>query len=882
MDKYFYDKKNFDNINQVIDGAVFKKTGQHVDPKHSKLVYKLMDYVYKTTGRPEGLKKKQFLTLLNHQVIKVALPRIEQLTMVDGNGSVSGGSVSGGSVGGGSDGGGMSGGPPLPSMNSERRQDFNFDERLSQAQMDRGMRAPPQASMQNSELGGAVMPQAQQQQAVGTVSDNAMSQDDAEAMYEKLLANRQQGIQNATTSHAGQNLEQRNSSMTSFENKQREINSGVEHYSERIEERGEGEKAVGDSFDEQFKPILGGSDGVGGHPASSQASDFNSLIGQNVETLLAKRLDEQVVVKNNGGFIGGADSTVGGTNIGDNFANMFDKVSVSGSEAPVGSEAHVGSSRVEPVIEKMVGNMSSSVIEDVGDNSQKQQLVQEDAFRNRMVVPPVPQEKYIKRQYYVNIDSRDRDLEVYPDVNKFQVKFAPSSDSNEVFQYRDASGEILYQTHKNFLGDGHGASLPEIFNNIFSIECVSAIVPYDITYVCGICPYQYNGSTTDENKVASANQFTSWPYGPVYNAPTGQLAGQNLGVATSVLDEPYLLLNVDELEGNNPYIGTNKATTNTFAKLLHDGYFGVLTSFIQMKTDHGERKTFKPQAFGKLDKMTLNLNKHNGIRYNFGTDKIFVRRFEPAGEGEDCMTNVIIVPPDDDCGECGVSHGHCLKPGNLIYMYDTVDCVNNEIRFFEHVQPTVANAEDVGASVADGGSELVITATVAKGGGTSVNFAAFINIGDYIMIESATNGKYALRVNRFSGNGFQMYVDKPDDFDTPAVAITKFGFYKKNMKGITSEAKGKFNYIDGKRVCGTEDGDYEDEEGNTWPANSVFKINFPYANLPERLKSKYLTFGDTNDTQSEVFFIKKKMQVSYTFRITVLEQDINKVHSSMV
>lgn len=854
MDKYFYDKKNFDNINQVIDGAIFKKTGQRIDNKHSKLVYKLMDYVYKTTSRPEGLKKKQFLTLLNHQVIKVALPRIEKLTQTQMGAAQMGASQ-----------------PqaeaemlPPPAMNS--RQDFNFDNRLAQAQMERGVQPtmPPQASLQGQ--GQVVQEQrlGQGQKDMGTISDVAMNEDESQLMYEKLLASRQQGIQMASTVQAGNNLTQRNESMSNFEDKQREINNGVETYSERVEEMGEGEKAGADTFDEQFKPILGGNGGNGGngmsvHPASSQASDFNALIGQNVETLLAKRLtDNGTIIADNGG--------IEKSGFKGDVTNMFEKVSVGQGSG----------SGVEPVIEKMTG---TSVIEDVGNVSDKVELRHEEAMKNRMVVPPVPQDKYIKRQYYINIDSRDRDLEVYPDVNKFQVKFSPSSDSNEIFQYRDASGEILYQTSKNFVGDGHGAALPEIYDNIFSIECVSAIVPYDISYVCGICPYQFNGATIDQNKVADANQFTSWPFGPINTAPG--FSSQKLGIATSVLDEPYLLLNVDELEGNNPYIGTNKATTNTFAKLLHDGYYGVLTSFIQLKTDHGERKIFKPQALGKLDKMTLNLMKHNGIRYNFGVDKIFVKRFKKYTDENGCeKTLVYIIPPKDECGECNISHGHCLRPGNLIYFYDTVDCVNNEIKFYDHVHPTVAPVESATATVTEvSGTEQMKITAVAGTEAKPVNFAAFINIGDYVSVTNDINQKYTLRVENFASNGFAICVHTPDDFGSPSATINNFGFFRKNMKGINSEIKGKFNYIDGQRVCQTARDDDANLDGND--PNTVFYINMPFNQLPERLQDKDLVFGEGGE-QSEVFFIKKKMQVSYTFRVTVLEKDINQVHSSMI
>ena len=809
MDKYFYDKQNFDNINNVIDQTVFKKTGYHVDQKHAKLVYQLMDYIYNNTNKPDGIRKKQYLTLLNHNVLRVAIPKIETLTnnenLTNNVSNVPNMSnvpnVSAGNM-------------PQMTMNVETRKEFNFNDKLEKMQNSR--HNVPQNAMQNND--NAV-------HTVTDVSDNSMSAKDSMEAYERLLA-------------------ERNNSMSTFENQQNKLNSDVEKFSENVEQFSE-------NVEQQFQPILE-------HPAVSQSSDLNNMLSQDVDTLLSKRLDTNTTIPQFGNFNGVMENGLNGQN------------------------------KIEAVIEKMVG-YDVDKIDDIDLKQEEKQNM--NAFKQQMVIPPVPQEKYIRREYYVNIDSRDRDLEVYPDVNKFQIQFSPSSDSQEVFEYRDVDGNILYQTKKNFIGNGHGAALPDIYKNIHSIECVSAIVPYDVSFVCGICPYEYNSYKIDENKVSSANQFTSWPYGPVFNEPTGVLAGSKLGITTSVLDEPYMLLNVDELVGNTPYIGTNKATTNTFAKLLHDGYFGVLTSFIQLKTDHAERKVFRPHALGTIDKMTLNLVKHNGIHYNFGIDKTFIKRFE-AVDDDECSTKVIIIPPDDECGSCSKSHGHCLRPGNLLYYYDTMDCVNNEIKFYDNVKGKFLSPENLGqgsdTKVTDeggsGGGNLIIGGTIFNGAKQrNINFQAFLEVGDYMMIEVAGLGKHALKINKFETttlSGTLIYLERPSSFGSDLGEITNFGFYKKNMKGITSERKGDFNYIDGLRVCSTESADYEDSDGVTHAANNVFTINFPFSKLPERLQNKDLQFK--NSLESEIFYIKKKLQVSYTFRITVLEKDINKLHSSMI
>lgn len=863
MDKYFYDKKNFDNINLAINQTILKKTGQNVNPIHSKLVYQFMKYIFDNTEKPKGLRKKQFLSILNHQVLQVAVPRIEKLTLDEVSATNTNSGVTNNNFS------NSVGNAPMPTMNSQTKEEFNFDKRFKEAQRTRSSIPVQTNMMQNGNMQNSNMQNSnmQQQQQLEVVADNAMTQEETDKRYNEMMAQRQMQFDSAPSDITKQQLNKRNEGMTNFENKNKELNNGIEEYSDRIEERGEGEKM---NLNEQFQPIL--SQQL--HPAVNQSSGLNDLIKQDVNSLLAKRQDENVIIKDNGGFNGGFNSGFNGGEFSDkSLNNVGDKMG----------------ENVNPMVESMLG---SSVIETqngVDMNRLEQQNM--NAFKQQMIVPPVPKEKYIKREYFINVDSRDRDLEVYPDVNKFQIKFSPSSDSQELFQYRDNEGNILYETKKGFMGDGHGASLPEIYDNIYSIECVSATVPYDITYVCGICPYKFNSYQNDENiQTDEPQRFKTWAYGPVFDTPTGNLSGQRLGIATSVLDEPYLLLNVDELEGNNPYIGTNKATTNTFAKLLHDGYFGVLTSFIQLKTDHGTKKVYKPQALGKLDKMTLNLVKHNGKHYNFGMDKMYVKCFEEV-EGDECSTRVVIVAPNDECGDCGKSHGHCLRPGNLLYFYDTLDCVNNEVLFYKTINPQVSMAEGLGNDIDTVverdvdivANELKISGSI-KDTGKGVNFSAFLEVGDYLMLNSDVGEKYSVRIKRFasgSNGGVDIYTNRPSGFSDSDVAIRNFGFYRKNMKGITSDVKGNFNYIDGKRVCATQDDDFVDCAGDSRAANMAFYINFPYASLPERLRGKDLSFGNGSG-KSEVFFIKKRMQVSYTFRVTVLEQDVDKIHSTMI
>ena len=134
-----------------------------------------------------------------------------------------------------------------------------------------------------------------------------------------------------------------------------------------------------------------------------------------------------------------------------------------------------------------------------------------------------------------------------------------------------------------------------------------------VNWVCGNSPddyYDYNCTGTPANTLCV-------PYGPKYTSDTG--------VAVSILNEPYLLLEIDEISG--PYEGTNDANSNAFAKLVlssdwkRDYYFSQISSFVYMSTAGKETYNYNPTNLGTLDKMTLRLKKYDNDLYEFGNDK---------------------------------------------------------------------------------------------------------------------------------------------------------------------------------------------------------------------------------------------------------------------
>jgi hypothetical protein len=141
-----------------------------------------------------------------------------------------------------------------------------------------------------------------------------------------------------------------------------------------------------------------------------------------------------------------------------------------------------------------------------------------------------PNMEYEHLEHYLSISSRDRDMSLYPDVNKYIVNF------------------------------------PREFKNIHSIELVQAIIP-----------------------------------------------AQN-----NVEQEPYLLLNIDEIQ--DVMISNDRYIANAFA-FLQLAAPTTASGFIQIDKRIHENtvKTFQtPKA--SLSKMTINISDCTGTLFNFGTD----------------------------------------------------------------------------------------------------------------------------------------------------------------------------------------------------------------------------------------------------------------------
>lgn len=471
-----------------------------------------------------------------------------------------------------------------------------------------------------------------------------------------------------------------------------------------------------------------------------------------------------------------------------------------------------------------------------------------------------PLQKYIKMVHHISIDSRDRDLEVYPQPNYFQVKFAPAGDTTVMKEYYDKNGIHMYSGNVKIFGDDKGASIDIKYDNVLSLECIQATVPFTESYICGTCPDKYNNGLVDQNKTIGVDgQFNSYRFGPIYDS--------RVGLKKNVLDEPYLLLVIDEIE-NGPYKGTNKASTVAFSKLFNDRYFGLIDTFIQLKTNGYEKKMYEPMALGRIDKLTIGLRKWNNLLYDFGTDKIHIESFS---KGCNNTTIIKILTNHHDYGNDGYIDNHCLRPGALIYIYDTKLPKNcQDIMTFTNKTKITLIANDDNKlelrGFIDTKQEMVINnmlidINVDTSDYIKINFRDFLNEYDSIYLKYTIDAEIDnlnqeheeyLQIISFTENG--IIIDNP--CNGTILTISKFGFIKTNKKGILSNNRHDINYIDGIRVCNILD-------------SYSFEIDYPYSQMSK------------SQLSGELFFIKHNLQINYTFRIVTLEKDISIIQSQI-
>ena len=83
------------------------------------------------------------------------------------------------------------------------------------------------------------------------------------------------------------------------------------------------------------------------------------------------------------------------------------------------------------------------------------------------------------QNYYINVDSKDRDLSLYPNPSEFKVEFNKErSDIRVISELKDRQGNIIHQSKR--VVDNNNQKNYNIPNKIKEIECKQVIIPSNI------------------------------------------------------------------------------------------------------------------------------------------------------------------------------------------------------------------------------------------------------------------------------------------------------------------------------------------------------------------------------------------------------------------
>lgn len=493
-------------------------------------------------------------------------------------------------------------------------------------------------------------------------------------------------------------------------------------------------------------------------------------------------------------------------------------------------------------------------------------------FSHPYLTTPIKQ-KQIEKDIIVVIDSKDRDLQVYPNPNHFQVKFGGNSDSIEIPTHINSDGTITHEVALLFKGYA-GAQVNSTMKNIKEIQLINVIVPHSPVYYNGHCPTKFNNNNQTQGSTTSwvgSNGLLSSAYEPLYDEKN--LASTGTGIPIDVLSEPYLLIDVDEIDTQHYFRSTNIENERAFARVINDKIFGssIRSSYVVYTTySPDEKMTFNPTLLSSLDKMTLHVRNQSNTHVNFGQDKTHISnlteytvtpiRNRCSGNENTNGTKITITTKHNDYIQDDCPHdtilGHCLSPGDIIYLYDTRPCRTEHI--FQLNQDQVTGTY----SLSDSNHlfEIRFKSSPTKKGeiiATRIlELSNYLLIGDYISISG----------NLYKVTGFsrRKAILSSNDYDRNNLVSGTFknvGFVRQNKRGFTDENTCSINYKGGYRVCYVIDAE-------------SFVIDYPYESLTNHLTNNY--------ESNSLFFIKKYMQVNYMFKFTIVEKDYEELKSDIV
>ena len=486
---------------------------------------------------------------------------------------------------------------------------------------------------------------------------------------------------------------------------------------------------------------------------------------------------------------------------------------------------------------------------------------------------------YIEKEIFVLIDSKDRNLELYPNPNNFQVKFGGKPDYIEIPTRLDSDGSIIHDNAVLYKGY-NGANINMELKNIKYIQLISVTVPYIPIYYNGNPPVIY----TDKNQTNTpSSNLLDDAYIPEYISGSGSITTtdptNSTGIPLDILEEPYLLIYIDEINTQHYYRSTNTENDTAFSRVINPTIisFQSKASFaIFEPQSQDERMKYEPTLLSSIDKMTLHIKDENNIHMNFGRDKLYVKEIKKSDAkiinkcfslNSEYGTDIVITTNHKDykineCENTEINH-HGLKPGDTIYFYDTKPCNN------EHIYKLNKNQTEGKLDISD--NTISIKYKYKKNNKVitqkTLSLSKYLFVGDFISI----NGMI-FKIKNF--NGKKAIIESNDinrNNITSNITINKstaIGFLRHNKRGFKSNNFCSINSKRGHKVV------YIKQLSSS--SNSIeFTIDLPWNKIEENYKLDYYL-------ENTIFFIKKALQTSYMFKFTIVERRDNELESELI
>lgn len=412
---------------------------------------------------------------------------------------------------------------------------------------------------------------------------------------------------------------------------------------------------------------------------------------------------------------------------------------------------------------------------------------------------------YIKRKQLLTVDSIDRDLELYPDSTNFRVQFNAESNSvKHVERYLNINGErrLFYAGAINEEGI-RAAPVLTSFKNIHSVKLIVLSMP--IT---------------------------------------------NNGIY-KFIDEPFLLVNIDELD--NTYDGTNTVSNKTFARVnqLKNSLGGFSSRFSQQKFSQmgpfeNTPRIYSPAPLATLNSMTLQIKTNRNDDYSIGNDKLDVLAVREVNTGN-CMETMC---DSDNILQLLVrlERAQGMNEQEMI-----MEAINNETVYFfckntcyanQWLNFDIFNSGDVEATL-ESGLNLKIVSTL-DGVQQNIMFSSLIDTQQIMKINTGlyrytgtVNDDNSIQLRLISGTAPGSFPETVDNIQISAI----------DEKGFTSRNCCDINYYKGYKILPYNTDAVNSCEGSTQDKNPQL-----YANTKITMKPVAGIWDTSLGTYSENFY----------------------------